>query len=68
MKIINFIFNEDKTFRYKFPLTIDSNVIDSTIRCEFNLQDYVYSLIDTSDDAVVDLSSLIYLDSNSNIN
>ncbi len=67
MKVMNFLLGTEK-LKYKFPSDAYVNLIDSALRREFNLsRDINYSLIDMKDNAVVDLSSLIYLDDQSNI-
>lgn len=67
MKVMNFLLGTEK-LKYKFPSDASVNLIDSALRREFNLlRDINYSLIDMNDNAVVDLSSLIYLDDQSNI-
>ncbi|CAF2059862.1 unnamed protein product [Rotaria magnacalcarata] len=67
MKIINFSLGTEK-FRYKSSCNASRNLIDDTIRDEFNLANNVkYFLIDTGDNTFVDISSLCYLDDESNI-
>ena len=67
MKIINFVLQTEK-IRYKFPLDISADTIDKTIRREFNLlNDVNYSLVDTADNTIIDISTVKYLNDESQI-
>lgn len=67
MKVFNFWLDE-KAIKYKFPVNASINMIDSTIRDEFQLSsDVEYCLVDMQDDALVNMSSLFYLDNDSKI-
>lgn len=67
MKIMTFSLG-NKKLRYEFSYTASKNVIDSTFRKELDIPSNVnYSLIGMLDDAIANLSSLIYLENESNI-
>lgn len=67
MKIINFVLQTEK-IRYKFPLDVSADTIDKAIRREFNLlNDVNYSLVDTADNAIIDISTVKYLNDESEI-
>lgn len=67
LKVMSFSLG-DKKFRYKLLSNASENVIDSTLRKQFDIPNNVqYFLIDMVDNTVVDFSSLVHLDNGSNI-
>jgi hypothetical protein len=67
MKIIKFS-SGTNSFRYKFPTDTPVHIIDQRIRYEFKLSKNInYSLIDTRDDTVIEISSIGHLDDESNV-
>lgn len=49
-------------------MNLSANTIDTALRREFNLvHDVKYSLVDTMDNTIVDISTLIYLQDESDI-
>jgi hypothetical protein len=68
MKIIKFSFATE-SFRYKFPYDTPFSTIDNRIRYEFKLPKniYNYSLIDSRDNTIIEISSLRHIEDESNV-
>ena len=70
-KFINnyeFLILEKKQSDINFPCNASETLIDKTLRKQFGLSDSIqYCLFDMKDEALIDISSLCYLEDNSNI-